>query len=1170
MASSITKEDLIKTDPNLKNRYYQVDALLSIFLYVKCLVKMFCGTGKSRIITNVIIHEKKELNVVVFPSLALIQQYSADYLENDEYKHHFKKHKTLNVSSECLTTIDSTTNPKEIKKFLKLKSPKIIMVTYQSFQVLLDCLEGKKIGLVCYDEAHHVVSPEYQKLIFGTDYFEKEVFFTATPRNENGITMFDRDEPEKNMCGELAYEYTYLQGLKDEFLNLFKICIDMYTDDNNSSMYEAIARAILSRNTSRVLIFHSGVNGESNTSVWNFVNLDAFQTAFNKVQKNEFPKKEGEEDYYKKITFQGMDGNTPSSERKKMLKELDETPDNEIYIISSCETIGEGVDTKKANMCVFADPKTSVTKIIQNIGRVVRPNKDCPCSTILIPCFVDMEHYAEANGDKEKIDELIRQQMRATNGDYAPILNVLAALKQEDPELYEACLNYPNRRHKETSLNEQGYKIMDEDEDEYCETYTPEEVNEIKEGGETPLEIHTDETIERFNEEVEDEPLLRLYHDQEEDVYKPIVRIDDDEDDEDGEYDNEDQNTNDDRQIIQPPNPNKQVRMSFHENSDIQMIWGVTSELDFSKKFCSVVIDCEVIKIDPMDIAIKIVQWYNENDKRIPLNIHNPKNESEKIEAKHAYKLGEWKKALKGTSKSRCSDKVRDYLDKEIPIWRDDIDEKAMNNAQDIVKWYKDNKRFPSNITKPSNEAEKIEKKYAIKVWMWKLALKGTGSCRCSYEVQDYLDKKMPGWRDERDLDEKAINDARDIVQWYNDNDKQMPRRITNPKNEAEEIGIKHAQKLGNWIKALKGKGKGRCSDAVRDYLDTEIPRWRDERDLDKNAMNQARDIVKWYNANNKRLPREIRKSENEYEIIEAKHARKLGRWKKALKGKGDCRCSDPVRDYLDKELPGWRPIQKTLPTQESNEELPTTIKIKPTKKKLVVKKNNKLQLSGSEKEKENNDIVVPHHIPKTSEIGKLHKTYLRMRSDTLHQKFKTDPELWREYHATRKRTFASYEPDSIPSNRIIKELEQIKTKRRKIVVDMGCGEAPIAHYFKAKNDTRFLFHNYDHQSGGDEMINEIDISALPLDDNSAEIAIMSLALWGTDENCTQYIKEAYRVLESDGKFYISDSTKKWSPENITQENAGDKLRTLLTTNGFKIIKEDIGTPFCYFECIKI
>ena len=92
-----------------------------------------------------------------------------------------------------MTTTESTTDPKKIKNFLKLKTHKIILVTYQSYQVLLNCLDGMKIGLVCYDEAHHVVSPEYQKLVFETDYFEKEVFFTATPRNENGIIMYDVD-----------------------------------------------------------------------------------------------------------------------------------------------------------------------------------------------------------------------------------------------------------------------------------------------------------------------------------------------------------------------------------------------------------------------------------------------------------------------------------------------------------------------------------------------------------------------------------------------------------------------------------------------------------------------------------------------------------------------------------------------------------------------------------------------------------------------------------------------------------------------------------------------------------------------------------------------------------------------------------------------------------------
>ena len=73
-------------------------------------------------------------------------------------------------------------------------------------------------------------------------------------------------------------------------------------------------------------------------------------------------------------------------------------------------------------------------------------------------------------------------------------------------------------------------------------------------------------------------------------------------------------------------------------------------------------------------------------------------------------------------------------------------------------------------------------------------------------------------------------------------------------------------------------------------------------------------------------------------------------------------------------------------------------------------------------------------------------------------------------------------------------------------------------------------------------------------------------------EDRIQYIKEAHRVLESSGgeRFYISDSTNKWSPEPLTQENAGELLRTLLTNNGFEIVKEDTKSrPFCFFECKK-
>ena len=45
-----------------------------------CLVKMFCGTGKSLLMRNCDLVKDKKLVVYVFPSLSLIDQFVSDYL----------------------------------------------------------------------------------------------------------------------------------------------------------------------------------------------------------------------------------------------------------------------------------------------------------------------------------------------------------------------------------------------------------------------------------------------------------------------------------------------------------------------------------------------------------------------------------------------------------------------------------------------------------------------------------------------------------------------------------------------------------------------------------------------------------------------------------------------------------------------------------------------------------------------------------------------------------------------------------------------------------------------------------------------------------------------------------------------------------------------------------
>jgi ubiquinone/menaquinone biosynthesis C-methylase UbiE len=191
------------------------------------------------------------------------------------------------------------------------------------------------------------------------------------------------------------------------------------------------------------------------------------------------------------------------------------------------------------------------------------------------------------------------------------------------------------------------------------------------------------------------------------------------------------------------------------------------------------------------------------------------------------------------------------------------------------------------------------------------------------------------------------------------------------------------------------------------------------------------------------------------------------------------------------------------------------------------------------------------------SELSQLHQKYKTLTSEHLRQTFDETPSLWHTYHAISEENETSFPEQEIPRNRIIQELAKIKSKRTKLVVDMGCGKAHIARHFQ---DTRFKFINLDHVSC-DETVTACDISNTRLEEDSVEICILSLAMWGS--NCKDYLREAHRILESNGILYLIEPTKRW-----TDVEPADKLIALLEENGFRIVQETIA-KFALFICSK-
>ena len=277
-----------------------------------------------------------------------------------------------------------------------------------------------------------------------------------------------------------------------------------------------------------------------------------------------------------------------------------------------------------------------------------------------------------------------------------------------------------------------------------------------------------------------------------------------------------------------------------------------------------------------------------------------------------------------------------------------------------------------------------------------------------------------------------------------------------------------------------------------------------------------------------------------------------LGKWIYTQKSKYDIditKCKEGMEQEEIYTL--WTEfVEEYLTTQKPAK------KSKPVKKSMALKTKPILEIIETEEEKIER---------RKSELSILHQKYKTMNSQTLATTFKENPELWSEYHAISEENEQSFVKEGIPRNRIIKEL--CKIKRPKLVVDMGCGKAEISKHFD--NNQLFTFINYDHIAANSTVI-QCDISATPLDDNSVDIVILSLAMWGS--NCRDYIKEAHRILDLMGILYLVEPTKRWSEKNETGDilvgQEGNKMRNLLIENGFKIIEETIE-KFCMFICVK-
>jgi ubiquinone/menaquinone biosynthesis C-methylase UbiE len=149
-----------------------------------------------------------------------------------------------------------------------------------------------------------------------------------------------------------------------------------------------------------------------------------------------------------------------------------------------------------------------------------------------------------------------------------------------------------------------------------------------------------------------------------------------------------------------------------------------------------------------------------------------------------------------------------------------------------------------------------------------------------------------------------------------------------------------------------------------------------------------------------------------------------------------------------------------------------------------------------------------------------MNRTWNQTRSEATHARIQANPEEWAQYHTLYREARKDWAV--VPYEEMIRWCGQ---RSGYVIGDFGCGEAKLA---EAVAD-RHTVHSFDHVAVNDDVV-ACDLTHVPLDDATLDVAIFSLSLMGA--NFADYIREANRTLKLDGQLHVIEATARFTDRN--------------------------------------
>lgn len=429
-----------KPRQKFKARDHQTDAIRDVVQDFKSHDRgqmiLPCGAGKT--LTSLWIKERMKVKktLVLVPSLALLRQVHSEWCKQqkkylpylcvcsekdiDRRKDAIKTH-AFEVGGRV------TTDPKEIRKFVRENDEFVIYSTYQS----LDVVEQAKVKfeLAICDEAHKTAGSRDKAFALIHDgkriKCDKRLYMTATPR----ITGFKTKKAIEELKDvESAYELVADMNDEETFGPEF----------HRMSFAKAIELDILSDYQIVLLgVGHKEFNKYVNKRAYienTTIDQAACVYALSKVMRK-FKAKHAitfhntidraqvfadmHRDNYKRTWIEHVNGAMSTNNRAVL---LDEFKNEKKAILTNAKCLTEGVDVPAIDCVMFVDPKSSAVDIVQAAGRALRKLDGKERGYIVVPVFHE---------DPDEVDEKLKKSV------FKPILNVIHALSAHDERLVD-------------------------------------------------------------------------------------------------------------------------------------------------------------------------------------------------------------------------------------------------------------------------------------------------------------------------------------------------------------------------------------------------------------------------------------------------------------------------------------------------------------------------------------------------------------------------------------------------------------------------------------------------------------------------------------------------------------------------------------------------------------